>query len=471
MVNLSFLKEKKVAVLGLGISGLATAKALNRAGAEVLAWDDSERRREKAESEGLSLTDLSLESFDGVDFMVLSPGIPHEHPAPHAIVSRAKEAGIEIISDIEVLRRADPDTDLIAVSGTNGKSTTTALIAHILEQFKPVEMGGNIGKPVLELKSLKSKKESAYVLELSSYQLELTPSLKAKGAVLLNVTEDHLERHGGMDGYIQAKERLFLTCAEGDLPPVAVIGVDDEPCRVMADRINERGIWRVIPVSVKEVLENGVYVEGHKLYDSTDGEPVEVFDLHEAKRLRGAHNYQNTACAYAVIRHVYGIAAEEIVAHIPSFEGLAHRQFLTRTINGVAYINDSKATNAVAASYAIKSYKNIYWVLGGRQKEGGLDGLGPYMDHIRHAFLIGESADSFSGWLENHNVSFTVCRTLDVAVEEAHKMAQDNRGAPGGAGTVLLSPACASFDQFASFEERGEAFESLVRDLPEEKSV
>ncbi len=471
MVNLSFVKGKRVAVFGLGVSGLATAKALSRAGATLLAWDDSERRREKAENDGVSLTDLSQESFDDVEFLVLSPGIPHEHPKPHPLVQRAKEAGVNVISDIEILRRADPDTDLIAVTGTNGKSTTTALIAHILKQSRVVEMGGNIGKPVLELKSLKSEKEATYVLELSSYQLDLTSSLKPKGAVLLNVTEDHLERHGGMEGYIEAKKRMFDTCAEGETLPVAVFGVDDDHCRLMAERLQERDVWKIIPVSVKTALEKGVYVEAGKLIDALEGEPRAVFDLKEAKRLRGGHNHQNAACAYAVIRGVYGYEPEDIVEHMSSFKGLPHRQFLTRTINGVAYINDSKATNAAATSYALKHYRNVYWIVGGRQKEGGLNGLEPYMDHIRHAFLIGESMDSFANWLDNHGISYSQNRTLEAAVNEAHRMAQDNRGAPGGAGTVLLSPACSSFDQFASFEERGDAFTKFVEALPEEKAL
>lgn len=440
MIDLSLYKGRTLAVLGLGKSGLSAARALSEAGATVLAWDDSADTRTAS---GLRLTDLTRHDFAGVDALVISPGIPHTYPEPHPVAAKAKAAGVRLICDVELLCQSCPDAEFIAITGTNGKSTTTALIAHILREFRPAEAGGNIGRPVMTLPAF--GQEGTYVLEMSSYQLELTPSLSPAGAVFLNITPDHIERHGDLAGYIEAKKNIF---ANPSLGSVAVIGIDTDASRQVADELGEG--WNVVRISTQKKAD--VYVTGGILHDDDTS-----IDLNEMPTLKGQHNHENAACAYAVINRVYGIPAEEIAAAMKTFPGLPHRQFPVRTIDSVTYINDSKATNADAAARALACYDDIYWIIGGLPKEGGLSGLEIYKDRIRHTFLIGKAAPDFAKWLDKQNMPYTQCGTLDKAVAAAHAMAKS--------GTVLLSPACASWDQFKSFEHRGDAFAELVRAL------
>lgn len=440
MIDLSLYKGRTLAVLGLGKSGLSAARALSEAGATVLAWDDSADTRTAS---GLHLTDLTQHDFTGVDALVISPGIPHTYPEPHPVAAKAKAAGVELICDVELLCQSCPDAEFIAITGTNGKSTTTALIAHILREFRPAEAGGNIGRPVMTLPAF--GQEGTYVLEMSSYQLELTPSLSPAGAVFLNITPDHIERHGDLAGYIEAKKNIFANPSIGS---VAVIGIDTEASRQVADELGEG--WNVVRVSTQTTAD--VYMTGGILHDDDT-----IIDLNEMPTLKGQHNHENAACAYAVINRVYGIPAEEIAAAMKTFPGLPHRQFPVRTMGNVTYINDSKATNADAAARALACYDDIYWIIGGLPKEGGLSGLEIYKDRIRHTFLIGKAAPDFAKWLDEQNMPYTQCGTLDKAVAAAHAMAKS--------GTVLLSPACASWDQFKSFEHRGDVFAELVRAL------
>ncbi|PZP54311.1 MAG: UDP-N-acetylmuramoyl-L-alanine--D-glutamate ligase, partial [Micavibrio aeruginosavorus] len=388
-----------------------------------------------------------------------SPGIPHYGPNAHPLAVEAQETAIPLVCDIELLAQSI-ENDILAITGTNGKSTTTALLAHALAQFRPVEMGGNIGNPVLQLNSL--DKNGSYILELSSYQLELSPSLRPAGAILLNITPDHLARHGDMETYIRAKENIFAGIHRNGRKPVAVIAIDSDVTKRIAERVKLEGNWQVVTVSTQGKAM--VYAESSKLYDGD----VQVMDLSLTPAFKGQHNHENAACAYALMRHLYGYEPEKIASAMSSFQGLPHRQHLVRTINGISYINDSKATNAEATGHALACTRNIYWILGGQAKEGGLKGLENYMDRITHAFLIGEAAEEFAKWLKASDIPHTICGTLDVAVEAAHKLAQDNRGMPGEPATVLLSPACASWDQFKSFEHRGDVFTGLVEKLPEE---
>lgn len=468
MIDLSALRGQRIAVMGLGKTGLSAARALYEAGVEVCAWDDVAPVREAAAKTGLPIMDLQTLSFENLNFILWSPGISHRFPKPHPVAVRARENGIPVVCDIELLCRVCSGTDLIAVTGTNGKSTTTALIGHILKGFRPTEIGGNIGKPVLTLERLGS--EGCYVIEMSSYQLELTPSLSPVGAVLLNITPDHLGRHGGLEGYIAAKELIFANPPVDMRKPTAVVCIDSEPCVGVVEHLREEGLWSVIPVSTCLRLDHGVYAEDGVIYEVREGEGIPVVDLRFHKALRGQHNHENVACAYALIRHVYGYEPNRIEKQIASFGGLPHRQYRIRTINGVSYINDSKATNADATSRALACFNRIYWILGGQAKEGGLSGLEPYMNRIEHAYLIGEATVSFAKWLQEQNVPYTVCGTLDRAVAAAHARAQSQReeagsGTGSGGGTVLLSPACASWDQFSSFEHRGDVFTSLVNGL------
>ncbi len=464
MINVSkfveTLEGKPVAVFGLGISNIAAIKALVKADAKVHAWDDHYERCKAAEEAGAKIVNLTEADFSGYGCLVLAPGIPLTHPAPHPVVKRAQEAGVEILCDLEILHRCGHGRTTIGVTGTNGKSTTTALMGHILNEcgVKAV-IGGNIGKAALGMTL--PRKDGVLVLEMSSFQIDLCPTFAPDIAVHLNLTPDHLDRHGGMEEYAASKQRLFGGAGK------AVIGVDDEPSRKIFKTVKEAKERAIYPISVKDAVKHSVYVLDGELFDRMEeGVAEESTPLH-ASTLPGVHNHQNAAAAYAVAR-LLDVEPDAIMEAFKSFPGLPHRQFLVRTINGVAYINDSKATNADATARALACTRNIYWIVGGRPKEGGLNGLEPYMDRIRHAYLIGEAAEDFGSWLDNHGIAHDFCGTMDRAVSEAHRAAQEDRGQPGGTGTVLLSPACASFDQFKSFEERGEVFTKLVEALEED---
>lgn len=462
MIDLSFLSGKNIGVVGLGKTGRSVIDALKAAYANIFAWDDQEETRADVE-----VTDFATLDFTTLDMIVWSPGIPHLGDAAHEIAKRAREMNVPLICDIELFCQSVKGGDIIAITGTNGKSTTTALLGHILEGFRPTAIGGNIGAPVLTLDALPD--DGTYVLELSSYQLELAPSLTPRGAILLNITPDHLSRHGGLDGYIAAKENIFANASE-TVKPVAVIAIDTDPSKEIADRFERDGKWQVVRVSTQAKLATGFYVEAGKIYQTANGEIIDTLDLSLAPALKGVHNHENAACAYAIARMIYGYDPQKILERMNSFGGLPHRQFLVRSINGISYINDSKATNAEAAARALACMKNVYWILGGQAKEGGLSGLEDYMDRIKHAFLIGEASSEFAKFLTAAGVPYSHSGTIETAVQEAHKMAQHNRGEPGGAGIVLLSPACASWDQFKSFEHRGDVFAELVQNLPEDAS-
>jgi UDP-N-acetylmuramoylalanine--D-glutamate ligase len=452
MIPLNALPTQTFAVLGLGLSGRAAAEALVAAGKTVRAWDDNAQARAVAAGRGIPLADLAAEGLAGAEALLLSPGIPHTHPAPHPVAAMAKAAGVPIIGDVELLFRAQPDAVYIGITGTNGKSTTTALIGHILSHAgRPAAVGGNLGPPVLAFPPLGA--DGYYVLEMSSYQLELTPSQAFDVAVLLNITPDHLDRHCGFDGYMAAKRLIFDGAPAG---AAAVIGADDDACEAIATDLRRLG-RRVLAISGERVHPGGVYATGGWLIDATRGRPVAVLNLRDAAALPGAHNAQNAAAAYAAAISL-GIAPETAAAAIATFPGLAHRQERIAVIDGVTFINDSKATNAEAAAKALGSYRAIYWIAGGRPKEGDLSALYPFLNRVRHAFLIGEAEARFAAELDGR-VAVSRCGTLDRAVTEARDQALRD-GATGA--TVLLSPACASFDQFANFEARGAAFRALV---------
>jgi len=384
---------------------------------------------------------------------VLSPGIPHSFPEPHPAVTRARDAGAAIIGDLELLGRAQPEARYIGITGTNGKSTTTALIGHILAAAgQRVEVGGNLGTPALSLAPL--GRDGSYVIEASSFQLELITTLAFDIALLLNITPDHLDRHGTMEGYVAAKRHIF---ARQNKAATAIVGVDDAICRDLCDELRRTSPARVVPISVLQPVSGGVYVDQGWLVDAMGGQPVRVLDLGLAERLPGAHNWQNAAAAYAVAR-ASGVEAPAVTAAICSFPGLAHRQELVDTIDGIRYINDSKATNADATEKALLCYQAIYWIAGGLPKAGGITPLAPYFGRLRHAFLIGRATEEFAATLDG-SVPFSRCGDLATALAMASVQARRD-GVPGA--VVLLSPACASYDQFANFEERGDRFRELV---------
>jgi len=444
-----------VAVLGLGRSGLPTAQALAQSGAEVWAWDDSEDRRAEARAAGVNLVDLAKAELRELTTLVLSPGIPHTHPAPHPVVVRAREAGLEIICDVDLLFRSQREASYIGVTGTNGKSTTTALIGHVLKHAKRVvEVGGNIGTAALSLEPLSGG--GTYAIEMSSYQLELAPTAVWDVAVLLNVSPDHLDRHGGMDGYVAAKRNIFQRQTR---PRVAVVGVDDDISAKIHDALVAADDQIVIAVSGSKRLARGVYVAGDILYDARDGNPATIRDLSDCLTLPGAHNHQNAAAAAAVALQI-GIAPATIAEALATYPGLAHRQERIATLDGVLFVNDSKATNADAAARALGCYESIHWIAGGQSKEGGIEPLRPYFPRIKHAWLIGAAAPEFARTLAG--VPHTMAGDLSTAVRGAFAAARKD-GKPGT--VVLLSPACASWDQFKSFEHRGETFRGLVAEL------
>ena len=448
-----------VPVLGLGRSGISAAQALERGGAEVWAWDDNPEARARAEEQGVPVVDLNDIDWREATSLILSPGIPHTHPKPHPIVTLARDAGCEIIGDVELLARTQRDAAYVGITGTNGKSTTTALIGHIFQTSgRTAEVGGNLGMPACSLEPLGP--EGTYILEMSSYQLELTFSITYDVGVLLNVSADHLDRHGGMDGYIAAKREIFRRQTK---PRTAVIGIDDNHCRKIYEELHEKDEQYVVGISVKERVHGGVYVLDGILIDDTEGKETQVMNLRTVPALQGSHNWQNAAAAYATCK-MTGIQPHAIMACINSFPGLVHRQEPVGLVDGIGFVNDSKATNDEAAARALVCYDDIYWIIGGRPKEGGLDACMPYLERVRHAYIIGEAALQFSKALDG-KVPFTMSGDLAAAVAQAFDDAK-KAGLPGS--VVLLSPACASWDQFKSFEERGDVFRDLVDDLPGE---
>ncbi|MFO1127987.1 MAG: UDP-N-acetylmuramoyl-L-alanine--D-glutamate ligase [Rhodospirillales bacterium] len=464
MIDLTRLPERSFTVLGLGRSGRVAAAALITAGKQVVGWDDSPAARTLAAEDGIPLADPRDRGFADVDALVLSPGIPHRHPVPHPIVAAARDAGLEPIGDVELLIRAEPMVRYVGITGTNGKSTTTALIGHILEKGGlAAQVGGNLGPPVLGFRPFAPGE--ICVLELSSYQLELTPSLAAEVAVLINITPDHLERHGGFDGYAAAKRRIFARTPAGTAA-THIIGIDDAMCRQIFQLARAAGITRLVPISVHERPAGGVFAADGRIWDALEGEAAPVLDLARARALPGEHNGQNAAAAYAASRAL-GLDRDVIAAAILDFPGLAHRLERIATVAGVGYVNDSKATNADAAARALASYRSIYWIAGGRPKAGGLAAIDPYLDRIRHAFLIGEAEAAFAQAL-GAKLPVTRCGTLAKAVEAARRLAEAE-ALPDA--TVLLSPACASFDQFENFEVRGDAFRALVTAFTAEETA
>ncbi|MEN9409892.1 MAG: hypothetical protein RL216_1866 [Pseudomonadota bacterium] len=462
MIPVQGYQGRKVAVLGLGRSGLATARALVAGGAEPLLWDDSPESRAKAEAEGFAMTDLTRHgALEGVAVLVVSPGIPHLYPAPHKVIARAMEAGVPVDNDIGLFFRsyATKDWDgfdqvprVVAVTGSNGKSTTTALIRHILDEAgRPVQMAGNIGRGVLDIDP--ATDGEVVVLELSSYQTELARALTPDVAVFTNLSPDHLDRHGGMGGYFAAKRRLF---SEGG-PDRAVIGVDEGEGRFLADQMGQGAEDdRVIRVSSGTKLEGygwAVFARKGFLAEWRKGRQVASIDLREIAGLPGAHNHQNACAAYAACRSL-GLGPKEIEKALRSFAGLPHRSQLVGERGGVRFVNDSKATNVDSAAKALQAFDRIRWIAGGMGKDGGIAALQPLLGSVVKAYLIGHSARDFA--LQIGETPHEICETMERAVARAAAEAQAGE-------VVLLAPAAASFDQYPNFEKRGEDFMARVR--------
>jgi len=439
-------KGKAVGVLGMARSGLAVARALRHAGADIVGFDDAEAGRLAARNAGIALGELG--DVAGLAAVIASPGIPLTHPTPHPIVRRCRQLGVPLGCDVQLFATElhQRGNRLIAVTGTNGKSSTTALIHHLLSEagLDPV-LGGNIGMPVFDLQI--ARPDQPVVLEVSSFQLDLCDRLAPDIAVWLNLTPDHLDRHGDMAGYVAAKSRIFLG---QDQQSTAVIGIDDAESRRIASRIPGR---RRITIGAGNDAElcyaGGVLSESGR----------QVVDLHGAPNLRGAHNWQNAAAAFAAARQLVDRPANFWEQALSRYPGLPHRMEHVASCDGVTFINDSKATNPDAASKSLSSFEHIYWIAGGKPKPGGFAGLCPYLSNVRAGFLIGQAADEIAhdlgGVVDTHRSG-----TLEAAVAAAFAAARQ-----AGDSVVLLAPACASFDQFASFEARGERFREIAKAL------
>ncbi|MDO9429824.1 MAG: UDP-N-acetylmuramoyl-L-alanine--D-glutamate ligase [Phenylobacterium sp.] len=461
MIPVRGFEGKTVAVFGLARTGLTAARALMLGGAEVVVWDERPESRAAAQAEGLTLVDLTTADWSKFAALMLSPGVPLTHPKPHWTVDKDKAAGVEIVGDIELFARtvnaapAHKRPKIVAITGTNGKSTTTALIGHICAAAgRDTRVGGNIGVGVLDLDDMHGG--AVYVLEMSSYQLDLTSSLKPDVTVLLNISPDHLERHGGMEGYVAAKRRLLLNQGKGD---TAVIGVDDPWGQRICTEITAANRRTIVPISASKAMGRGVYVLQGLLYDATGERAVEIADLLRAKSLPGRHNWQNAAAAYSAVRGL-GLSAQEAADGLMTFPGLAHRMETVAHLGKVRFVNDSKATNADAARQAMSSYPKFYWIAGGQPKTGGIDDLTDLFPRIEKAYLIGEAQSAFAKVLKG-KAKVAECGTIEAATA----MAYADAAATGQDAVVLLSPACASFDQFADFEARGEAFRAAVAAL------
>jgi UDP-N-acetylmuramoylalanine--D-glutamate ligase len=461
MITVQGLRGARVAVLGLGRSGLSAALALREGEATPICWDDNEAARGAAEAEGLICQDLKKHgAFDDIARLIVSPGIPHLYPTPNPVVAAALKAGVPVDNDIGLFFQsfATPEWHnfentprVIAVTGSNGKSTTSALIHHILTHAnRPCQLAGNIGRGVLDIDP--AIDGEVVVLELSSYQTELARSLTPDVAVFTNLSPDHLDRHAGMGGYFAAKRRLF---AEGG-PDRAVIGVDEVEGQFLANQLSEGAVDdRVIRVSVEEKLTGPgwqVFARKGFLSEYRKGRQAGSIDLRNIAGLPGAHNHQNACAAYAACRAL-GIAPKVIEVAFHSFGGLPHRSQTIAEANGVRYVNDSKATNVDSAAKALQAFKNIRWICGGLQKEGGLEPLNAVSGDVKKAYVIGREAAQFAMQL---TCETQVCTTMDAAVSAAMADATDG-------DVVLLAPAAASFDQYDSFERRGDDFIAEVR--------
>ena len=459
MIAVTTFAGKKVAVFGLGGSGLASARALLAGAADVVAFDDDAASVAKASAAGIPTADLRRLDWSKIAALVLAPGVPLTHPAPHWTVELAKKNAVEVIGDIELFcrqrRYIAPESPFVAVTGTNGKSTTTALIAHLAAAAgMDAQLGGNIGTAILSL--LPPGAGRVHVIECSSYQIDLAPSLDPSIGILINLTADHLDRHGTMEHYAAVKERLVAGVPKQG---TAIIGVDDEWCQRIASRLAQ-SVKRLVRVSVRHALAEGVYVERQRIMSAVDGKATPITEIGGIGPLRGLHNAQNAACAAAAALAL-GLDAAAIQAGLRSFPGLAHRMEEVGRRGAVLFVNDSKATNADSAAQALVCFNDIFWIAGGKPKTGGIESLRPFFPHVRKAYLIGEAANEFAKTLAD--VPHEIDGTLDKALAAA---ARDAGASSAGEPVVLLSPACASFDQYRNFELRGDAFRGLVRALP-----
>lgn len=453
----NYLYNKNIAIFGLGLSGVASIQYALANNATVFAWDDKNHSiKSQISDNNFHFLPPSEYDWGNIDYLILSPGVPLTHPKPADIVVMAQKHDVPIICDIEVLYNDNKDCSYIAITGTNGKSTTTALIGHILQDNNvESKVGGNIGVAALQMPALST--DGAYVIEMSSYQLDLIDNFAPTVSVLLNITPDHIDRHGDLNGYITAKKNIYNNQGLNDY---AVISIDNLYTKEIYGELKAAGqIGKVIPISTNEVTSNGISIIDGVLHDNLSESSSQV-KLGELKKLTGKHNAENIAAAIAAILATGKVSLAEIINSVKSFAGLAHRMQHICDKGNIAFVNDSKATNAEAAEKSLGSFKNIYWIAGGVAKEGGITPLAPLLPNVKEVFLIGRSQDEFAEFLDG-KVPYKKCNTLDKATEAAYAAASQDTGK----SVILLAPACASFDQWKNFEKRGEAFCEVVGSL------
>jgi UDP-N-acetylmuramoylalanine--D-glutamate ligase len=454
VINLAKYAGAKVGVFGLGKTGLESIAALSAHGATIYAWDDSESKVLEAKSiiqnENVIFADIINADIKDLDFVLVSPGIPHKFPAPHKIFTHCQRHNIPTKTDIELLFEACPYANYIGVTGTNGKSTTVSLIQHVLSSnCYHSALGGNIGIPALGLPNI-SKASESYVLELSSYQLESLNSSQFNIAVLLSITPDHLDRYESLNAYVAAKFKIFQNQGKDDC---AIISLNVEQNKCLYDDLRAKSAQNIIPISSNMLLDSGISILGNELHDNYFAH--KTFPLSLPKSLLGRHNAENIATTYAVAK-ILGLATKEILLAINSFVGLPHRMEVVWQNEQLLFINDSKATNIAAASQALDSYEEIYWIAGGIFKEANILALDAHLKNVKHCYLVGKDAKKFVTLLEQNQIPYTISGNIENALIEIKNTVSK--------GVVLLSPACASFDQWKNFEERGDAFKRLVLD-------
>ena len=460
MIPVTTFAGKTVAVFGLGGSGLSTCHALIAGGADVIAFDDDAKKVAQANDAKVATADLRKIDWSKVAALILTPGVPLTHPEPHWSAKLAQDAGVEVIGDIELFcrerRRDAPDAPFVAITGTNGKSTTTALIHHLLKSAgRAADLGGNIGTAVLTLEPPAA--DRAHVVECSSYQIDLAPTIDPRVGIFINISEDHLDRHGTIEHYAAVKERLVAGVQNDG---AAVIGVDDEWCAAAAERVAAKG-KNVVRISARRRLPDGIYAEEGRIVRAAGGKSETIATLDGIGSLRGVHNAQNACCA-AASALALGLSPQQIQAGLRSFPGLAHRMEQVGRKGAVLFVNDSKATNADSSAQALASFTDMFWIAGGKPKTGGITSLDQFFPRVRKAYLIGEAAEEFARTLDG-KVPYEMTGTIDRAVEAS---ARDAAASGLKEPVVLLSPACASFDQFRNFEVRGDHFRELVLKLP-----
>ena len=457
----------KYVVYGLGISGISTAKFLAQNNFEVIATDDNEKKitdlQNNPELSKVKFLKSDEISYDKNTVISFSPGIPIYSPKPHKILEIIKNTGTKLSCDIEIFYQRNQNHNFVGITGTNGKSTTTALTGFILNELEVnAKVGGNIGTACFELE--KNKENATFVLETSSYQLDLLSETHFHIAALLNITPDHLDHHGGMQGYIEAKKRIFNNQTGNDF---ALIDIDNENSRAVFLELQNDSSFKskLIPISTLQIQENGLALIDGVLHNKINGANSKL-EL-SSEFLQGKHNDQNMAFAFAIC---FCLNQEEnkIIAAIKKFKGLRHRLQLLGEVDGIKFINDSKATNAESTEHALKSYDNVLWILGGVAKDGGIEILQPYFHKITKAYLIGQASDDFAKTLDKNSVNFEKCNNLDQAFKKALLDIKSNSFSKKN---ILLSPACASFDQWKNFEERGDYFCKLFDEFRDSKKA